>query len=130
MNDSRSLSYLQAQRNNIQTPFSTANQKAEEKMAQMFSTAVSTIVRTPQGLSYARATGFTPEAASQFFRSIEPAVEKINSSLTRLRLFNCAETRITVFDHSHSEILDLKGKRQISALQAAQRDRPITVLTC
>jgi hypothetical protein len=122
--DGRRLSYLQAQRNDIQTQFSIANEKAEKKTARMFSSAVSPVVRTPQGLSYTRATGFTPEAEGKFFRSFE----KINSSLARL--FNCDETRITVFEHRHSKILGLKGKRQISGLQAAQRERPITVVTC
>jgi hypothetical protein len=34
-------------------------------------------VRTPQGLSYAGATGFTPEAVSQFFSFFEPAMNKL-----------------------------------------------------
>jgi hypothetical protein len=85
-------------------------------------------VRTPQGLSYARATGFTPEAVSQFLSFFEPAMEKANHYPERL--FNCDETGVTVVQHRHSKVLDLIGKRQISVLQAAERGVLITVVTC
>jgi hypothetical protein len=38
-------------------------------------------VTTPQGLSHAQATGFTPEAVSQFFSFFEPAMEKKSTIL-------------------------------------------------
>ena len=46
------------------------------------------------------------------------------------RLYNCDETGITVVQHKHTKILELKGKRQISSLQSAERRSLVTVVTC
>jgi hypothetical protein len=46
------------------------------------------------------------------------------------RLYNCDETGITVVQHKHTKILGLKGKRQISSLQSAERGSLVTVVTC
>ena len=42
------------------------------------------------------------------------------------RLYNCDETGITVVQHKHTKILGLKGKRQISSLQSAERGSLVT----
>ena len=44
-------------------------------------------------------------------------------------LYNCDETGITIVQHKHTKILGLKGKRQISSLQLAERGLLVTV-TC
>ena len=46
------------------------------------------------------------------------------------RLYNCDETGITIVQRKHTKILGLKGKRQISSLQFAERGSPVTVVTC
>jgi len=37
------------------------------------------------------------------------------------RLYICDETGITIVQHKHMKILGLKGRRQISSLQSAER---------
>jgi len=37
------------------------------------------------------------------------------------RFYNCDETVITIVQRKHTKILGLKGKRQISSLQSAER---------
>jgi len=46
------------------------------------------------------------------------------------RLYNCDETDITIVQHKHMKILGLKGKRQISSLQSAERGSLVTAVTC
>jgi hypothetical protein len=44
-------------------------------------------------------------------------------------LYNCNVTDITTVQHKHTKILALKGKRQISPLQSAERESLVTVVT-
>jgi hypothetical protein len=49
------------------------------------------------------------------------------------RLHNCDETGITIVQNKHTKILGLKGKRQISSLQSAERGSLVTLhssVTC
>jgi len=46
------------------------------------------------------------------------------------RLYNSDETGITIVQHRHTKILILKGKRQITSLQSAERGCLVTVVTC
>jgi len=46
------------------------------------------------------------------------------------RLYNCDETGITIVQHKHTKILGLKGKRQISCVQSAERGSLVTVVNC
>ena len=46
------------------------------------------------------------------------------------RLYNCDETGITIVQHKHTNILGLKGKRQISSVQSAERGSLVTVVNC
>jgi len=45
-------------------------------------------------------------------------------------LYNCDETWITIVQHKHTKILGLKGKRQISSVQSAERGSLVTVVKC
>ena len=45
------------------------------------------------------------------------------------RLFNCDKNGITTVKHKHTKILGLKGKRQISSVQTADRESLVTVVT-
>jgi hypothetical protein len=46
------------------------------------------------------------------------------------RLYNCDETGITIVQHKHTKMLGLKGKRQISSVQSAERGSLVTVANC
>jgi hypothetical protein len=82
-------------------------------------------VRTPQGFAFG---GFTPKAVSRFFYIFETALDKIHHSPSRL--CKCDETGITVVQHKNTKVVGLEGKRQITALQAAERRALITIVTC
>jgi hypothetical protein len=44
------------------------------------------------------------------------------------RLYNCDKTGNTTVQHKHTKILGLKGKRQISSVQSAERGSLVTVV--
>jgi hypothetical protein len=46
------------------------------------------------------------------------------------RLYKCDETGIEIVQHKRTKILALKGKRQITSLQSAERGSLVTVVTC
>ena len=46
------------------------------------------------------------------------------------RLYKGDETGITIVQHKHTKILELKCKRQITSLQSAERGSLVTVATC
>jgi hypothetical protein len=46
------------------------------------------------------------------------------------RLYNYEENGITIVKRKHTKILGLKGKRQISSLQSAERGSLVTVIAC
>jgi hypothetical protein len=46
------------------------------------------------------------------------------------RLYNCDKTGIYIVQHKHMKILGLKGKRQISSVQSADRGSLVKILTC
>jgi len=46
------------------------------------------------------------------------------------RLYNCDETGIKIVQHKRTKILALKGKRQITSLQSAERGSLVTIVTC
>ena len=73
MADVMRLAYQLAVRNGIKNQFYKRNEKAGRKWLQNFLSRHPQIsVRTPEGLSLSRAMGFTPESATQFFKSTNP----------------------------------------------------------
>ena len=50
--------------------------------------------------------------------------------ITHLHIFNVDESGLTVVQKKQPNILTLKGKRQIGALTAAERDPLITAVVC
>jgi len=46
------------------------------------------------------------------------------------RLYNYDKTGISIAQHKHAKILELKGKRQISSVQSADQGSLVTVVTC
>ena len=46
------------------------------------------------------------------------------------RLYNCVETGMNIVQHKNTKILGLKGRRQISSVQSADRGSLVTVVTC
>jgi len=46
------------------------------------------------------------------------------------RRYNCDKTGIAIVQPKHTKILGLKGKRQLSSVQSADRGSLVTVVTC
>jgi hypothetical protein len=124
------MAYELAVRNGIANPpFSKDSEQIGKKWMRNFLKRNSQLaVPTRDGFSFARAKGFTPKAVSRFFYISETVMDKIHHSPSRL--YKCDETGITVVPHKHTKVVDLKGKRQIAALQAAERRTLITIVTC
>ncbi|XP_069670121.1 jerky protein homolog-like [Periplaneta americana] len=123
------LAFQLAKQNDLPNPFSKGMEQAGKKWLKNFLRRNPQLsVRTPQGQSFARVKGFTPDAVGKFFDVFEPAMNTINYNPSRL--FNCDETGITVVQHKHTKVVSLKGKKQIASLQAAERSALITIVTC
>jgi len=75
-----------AVRNGIKIQFCKRNEKAGRKWLKHFLSHPKISVRTPEGLSFSRARGFTPESVAQFFEIYEPAMDTIQQSCKTLQL--------------------------------------------
>ena len=129
MADVMRLAYQLAVRNRTKNQFCKRNEKAGRKWLKNFLRRHPQIsVRTPASLSLSRVRGFTPESVAQFFAIYEPAMD--TNQHNPARLYNCDKTGITIVQHKQTKILGLKGKRQISSLQSAERGSLVTVITC
>jgi hypothetical protein len=79
-------------------------------------------------VSAARTHGFTRENVDQFFSILEP--EMVDIKFSPNSIFNVDETGITIVQQKSSEVLGLKGKRQVASLSSAERGALVTVVTC
>jgi hypothetical protein len=79
--------------------------------------------------SLSRVRGYNPASAAQFFFLIyESGTHPIQHNPARL--YSCDKTGITIVRHKHTIILGVKGKRQISSVQPADRGSLVKVVTC
>jgi hypothetical protein len=76
-------------------------------------------IRIPEGLLISRAGRFAPESLSFFLSTSPQWTHNIQHNPTRL--YNGDETGITIVQHKHTKILELKGERQISFLKSLER---------
>lgn len=120
-NDLKRLAYQLAIQNKIEHPFSSKSMMAGRCwLDQFLNRHKSTLsIRKPCGTSFARALGFTREKVNMFFDILEAEFEKHNYPPDRI--FNVDETGLTVVQSKVSEVVGLKGKRQISSLTSAER---------
>lgn len=129
LKDVRHLAFQIAIKNNAQHPFSQSKKIAGTKWLRGFLRRHPTLsIRTPQAISAARTKGFTQENVNSFFDIYETEFAKIKCSPHRV--YNVDETGITVVQHKHSKVLNLKGKKQVYALTSLERGKLITVATC
>ena len=86
-------------------------------------------VTSPEGLRSQRARGFTPESVAQyFFKSKNPHCAPFNTILQDVTSYNFEETGINIVQNKLTKILGLRGKRQISSVQSAERGSLVTVV--
>ena len=127
MADVMRLAYQLAVRNEIKNWFCKRNEKAGMKWLKNFLRRHPQIsVRTPEGFFTLKSEGFHSWISSLVFFIYEPAMDTIEHNPARL--YKCDETGITIVQHKRTKILALKGKRQITSLQSAERGSLVTVV--
>ncbi|CAI6356150.1 unnamed protein product [Macrosiphum euphorbiae] len=127
-NDLKQMAYQLAVQNKIKHPFSDESMMAGRGWLDRFLRRHkhTLSIRKPCGTSFARALGFTKEKVNKFFDILEAEFEKHNYPPDRV--YNVDETGLTVVQSKVSEVIGLRGKRQISSLTSAERGSLITVV--
>lgn len=125
--DLRNMAYQLVVRNGIKHPFGN-NETAGRAWLDhfLFRHRDKISVRKPTGTSFARAMGFTRENVSKFFDILEAEFDK--NKFTPQQVYNVDETGLTVVQSKISEVIGLKGKRQVAALTSAERGGLMTVI--
>jgi hypothetical protein len=123
------MAFQLAIRNGLNHPFNEEKSAARRKWLRSFLKRRPILsVRTPEGISAARVKGFTSENVAGFFDIYESELRKVNHQTHWL--FNVDETGITTVQHRHSEVISMRGKKEVASLTSAERRNLITVVTC
>lgn len=110
--------------NGVENPFK--NEMAGEKWLRgFFARNPNLSLRSPQGMSHARITGFTKDNVDLFFDRFDEECVKINYKADRI--FNVDETGICV---DKTKVLSVKGKKQVAAVQSQEKGKLMTIVTC
>lgn len=103
MVDLRALAFSLCRLNGIPSTFSQAKEMAGYKWLKSFLKRHKKLsVRRPQGLSMARASGFTKQNVMAFFDIYEPEYSKFAAKPNRI--YNVDETGITIVQHKHTKV--------------------------
>lgn len=127
-NDIKRLAYQLAVQNKIEHSFNGESMMAGRCWLDRFLNRHKSVIsiRKPRGTSFARALGFTKEKVNTFFDILDAEFEKHNYPADCI--YNVDETGLTVVQSKVSEVIGLKGKRQISSLTSAERGGLITIV--
>lgn len=123
------MAFELALKNGLKHPFSAEKMCAGKKWLRGFlKNHPQLSLRKPQGTSFARVKGFSPENVKRFFELYEPELLRIKSQPHRL--YNVDETGITIVQHKVSKVITLKGKKSVGCLTSVKRGKLITVVMC
>jgi hypothetical protein len=127
--DVRRLAYQLAIRKRLLHPFSNDKAAAGNKwLKSFFRRHPSLSMRSPQGISAARAKSFTPENVRNLFSILERELDRTGHSPSRI--LNVDETGITMVQREHQKAVSLKDKRQVASLTSAERGNLCTLIAC
>lgn len=129
LTDCRSLAYELGVKNNITVPETwSASRKASTDWMKGFRQRFPELsLRTPEGCSLSRATGFNKFNVSTFFNKLEEVLKRHPQFADGSRIFNLDETATTTVQKSQ-KILAQKGVKQVSKATSAERGTLVT--TC
>lgn len=124
--DIRRLAYQLATKKRIKHPFK--NEKAGRGWMDYFLTRNKDTLslRKPTGTPNAVPKGFNRESVKTFFDILE--AEYIKQKYSPDRIFNVNETGLSVVQTKTPHVIGSKGKRQIGALTAGERDTLVTLV--
>ncbi|XP_063243011.1 uncharacterized protein LOC134542569 isoform X1 [Bacillus rossius redtenbacheri] len=121
------MAYQLCVRNNIAHPFTNGETAGRAWFDHFMSRHKESIsILKPSATSSARANGFNREAVNTFYDLLEAEFQINNYSADRV--FNVDESGISVVQSKVSEVVGLRGKRQIGALTAAERGSLVTCI--
>lgn len=86
-------------------------------------------IRTPQPLSYSRATAGNPEVIRDFFGKLGALFGRLNLLSRPAQVFNADETGITVV-HKPGKVLAEVGRRHVYSIVSGEKGRTHTILAC
>jgi hypothetical protein len=128
--DVRKMAYELAVRNNIPSHQHRFNE--EKKMAgwgwlfNFRKRFPNLSLRTPEPTSMARATGFSKEKVSEFFRLLRIVYDEHH--FTPERIFNVDETGLTNVQGKPSKVFSSRSKRQVGCIKSAERGSNVTIV--
>jgi hypothetical protein len=63
-----------------------------------------------------------------FFDLLEPELQKVKSDPAKV--YNVDETGISIFQGTRTNVISVKGKKQVARLSSAERGSLMTIVTC
>ena len=85
-------------------------------------------IRKPEATSRGYTPGFNNESVKKNFDTLDTEYEK--HQYPPNRIFNVVETRLSIVQSKHQQVVGMKGKKQIGAVTAAERGKLVTIVAC
>ena len=127
--DVRLLAFQLAERNGLPHKFHSETERAGKDWLANFLRRHSNLsIRCPEATSAARARGFNRQSVMAFFTLLESLQDKYNFEPGRI--YNVDETGITTVQGVPSNVIALRGKKQVGTLTSAERGTLSTATIC
>lgn len=126
--DVRRISYELCERNRIKHPF-TGGLAGRAWLDHFISRHTDMLpLLKPTAATLSKANGFNREDVGRFFDILDFELKKHKYPADRV--FNVDETGISIVQSKNLRVVGLKGKRQIGALNTAEKKSLVTVVSC
>jgi len=120
------VAYELASRNNLSTRF--VNGAAGKHWFSAFMKPHPTLsLRTAEGTSLGRATGFNKPQVMKFYDMLEKVID--DNKFTALNIYNVDDTGVSTV-HTPPKLLAEKGKRLVASVTSAERGKNVTAVCC
>ncbi|KAF2887573.1 hypothetical protein ILUMI_18600 [Ignelater luminosus] len=130
LHDLRRLAFKLAKQNSLPNNFNKTTPMAGKDWPYGFLNRHRNIsLKNPEKISIARAKGFNRTAVSKFYDLLNSIYEKNNLSFNNI-LYNTDETGVSTVPNKQSNVLALRGKKQVGCLSSAERGVLVTAEAC